>query len=117
MVSAEPEDDLLDKTITWARERLPELLTVDRLAAHAAMSPRTFARRFRAATGTTPHQWLTTERVQLAQQLLETTDRSIEWVAIDAGFGTAANMRQHFQRALGLAPGRYREGFRRSDVA
>lgn len=117
MVSADPEDDLLDTTMAWARERLSEPLTVDELAAHAAMSPRTFARRFRDATGTTPHQWLTTERVQLAQQVLETTDRSIDWVAIDAGFGTAANMRQHFQRVLGLAPGRYREGFRRSDVA
>jgi transcriptional regulator GlxA family with amidase domain len=116
MVSAD-ESDLLDETLVWARDRLAETLTVEELADHAAMSPRTFARRFRDATGTTPHQWLTNERVRLAQRLLETTDRSIDWIATDAGFGTATNMRQHFSRSVGVPPGRYRDTFRRSQVA
>lgn len=117
MISADEDDDLLDETLAWARRRLGEPLTVEQLAHRAAMSPRTFARRFHDATGTTPHQWLTTERVRFAQRLLESTDRSIDWIASDAGFGTAANMRQHFQRAIGVPPGRYREAFRRSHVA
>ncbi len=117
MVSADRDDDLLDLTLAWARERLNEPLTVEQLAQRAAMSPRTFARRFNDATGTTPHQWLTGERVRLAQRLLESTDHSIDWIAHDAGFGSATNMRQHFQRFLGVAPGRYRVVFRRTHAA
>ncbi len=117
MVSADEDDDLLDDTLAWARERLDQPLTVGDLAQHAAMSPRTFARRFHEATGTTPHQWLTSARVRLAQRMLESTDRSIDWIATDAGFGSATNMRQHFQRFLGVSPGRYRDAFHRSHVA
>ncbi len=117
MVSADEDDDLLDDSLRWARERLSEPITVEQLARHAAMSPRTFARRFHDATGTTPHQWLTSERVRLAQGLLESTDRSIERVATDTGFGTATNMRQHFQRFLGVSPGRYRDAFHQNPAA
>lgn len=117
MVSADQDDDLLDQTLAWARERLGEVLTVEQLAHHAAMSPRTFNRRFNDATGTTPHQWLTSERVRFAQRLLESTDRSIEWIATDAGFGTATNMRQHFRRLLDISPGRYRDVFHQSRAA
>jgi transcriptional regulator GlxA family with amidase domain len=117
MVSAGADDHLLDETMAMARGNLGDALTVGRLAAHAAMSPRTFARRFRAATGTTPHQWLITERVALAQRLLETTEKSVDRIAIEAGFGTGTNLRQHFQRAIGVAPGRYRTAFRSSEVA
>jgi transcriptional regulator GlxA family with amidase domain len=48
----------LHATLEWALTRLQEPLTVDRLAEHALMSPRTFARRFRQVTGTTPGEWL-----------------------------------------------------------
>jgi transcriptional regulator GlxA family with amidase domain len=75
------------------------------------MSPRHFARRFRAVTGTTPHQWLLGQRVLLAQRLLETTDDSIERVADRCGFGTAANFRQHFARIVGNSPAAYRRTF------
>jgi transcriptional regulator GlxA family with amidase domain len=112
MVAADGEDDLFDTTLEWAQEHLGEPLTVEDLAQRAAMSSRTFARRFRDATGTTPHRWLTTQRVRFAQRMLESTDRSIDWIAIDAGFGTATNMRQHFHRVLGVPPGRYRDTFR-----
>ncbi len=117
MVSADDEDDLLDQAMAWARAHLDEPITIEQLAHQAAMSPRTLARRFREATGTTPHQWLTTERVRLAQRLLETTDLSIDGIAIDTGFGTATNMRQHFQRVVSVAPGRYRATFRRNRIA
>lgn len=107
------ETDLFDETLAYARDHLGDQLTVDDLARQAAMSPRTFARRFREVTGTTPHQWIVNERVRLAQRLLETNDRTVDWIAIEAGFGTATNMRQHFQRTLGVAPGAYRRSFRR----
>ena len=84
------------------------------LARRARMSPRTFARRFKAATGTTPLQWLLTQRVVLAQRLLEGTDLPIEIVAGRCGFGSAATLRQHFARVVGTAPVAYRQTFRRA---
>src|SRR5437667_1458073 len=92
-----PEDPFAT-TLVWVMEHLHEPLVVDDLARRSAMSPRSFARRFRATTGTTPHQWLLRQRVLLAQRLLETTDLPVEVIAARSGFGTAANLRQHFQR-------------------
>jgi transcriptional regulator GlxA family with amidase domain len=82
------------------------------LAAHSNLSPRQFTRQFRARTGTSPHQWLLTQRTGLAQRLLETTDHAIEHIATEAGFGTPAAMRLHFQRALHTSPAAYRRCFR-----
>jgi AraC family transcriptional regulator, transcriptional activator FtrA len=111
-------DDHLLATMTWAAEHLGDDLSVADLAAHATLSPRQFSRQFRARTGTSPHQWLLTQRTSLAQRLLETTDQPIERIATDAGFGTAAAMRLHFQRALHTSPAAYRRCFRcEEDVA
>jgi transcriptional regulator GlxA family with amidase domain len=107
--------DHLSATMVWAAERLGDDLSVSDLAAHAALSPRQFSRQFRARTGTSPHQWLLTQRTALAQRLLETTDESIERVATEAGFGTAAAMRLHFQRSLHTSPAAYRRCFRCDD--
>jgi transcriptional regulator GlxA family with amidase domain len=98
-------------TVAWAQEHLNEPLTVGDLAARSAMSPRTFARRFVASTGSTPHQWLQRQRVQLAQRLLETTDLPIEVVAERSGFGTAGNLRKHFGRVVLTSPQAYRHSF------
>jgi AraC family transcriptional activator FtrA len=102
----------LAKTMDWMVARLGEPLTVEAMADHALMSPRTFARQFRSATGATPHDWLTTRRVHHAQRLLESTQLPIERVAEESGLGTAANLRQHFQRLVGVAPSDYRRRFR-----
>ena len=104
--------DPLRSTLEWTLDHLDEPLTVDALAARAHMSPRTFARRFRATTGVTPHQWLLRQRVLHAQRLLETTGQPVERVAHAAGFGSAGAMRLHFQRALGTSPQAYRRTFR-----
>lgn len=109
-------DGLLGDVLAWMEEHLHEPLTVEGLARRAAMSPRHFARRFRAVTGTTPHQWLLAQRVLLAQRLLERTDQSVELVASRCGFGTAPNLRQHFQRIVGTSPLAYRRTFRGDDV-
>jgi transcriptional regulator GlxA family with amidase domain len=103
--------DLLVETLDWAQAHLGEPLSVEMLARRAAMSPRTFARRFRAVTGTTPHRWVSRQRVRLAQRLLETTDLPIEHVATVCGMGSAANLRQHFDAAVGVPPGTYRRSF------
>ena len=98
-------------TLDWLQEHLAEPITVEDLAARSAMSPRTFARRFLASTGTTPYRWLLRQRIQLAQRLLETTDLPIDLVADASGFSTAANLRKHFSRAVRTSPQAYRRTF------
>lgn len=98
--------------LDWLRAHLEEPLTVAQLASRAHLSTRTFARRFLAATGTSPHRWLIHQRCEHAQRLLEETDLSIEEVASSAGFGDAAALRGHFVRWRGTAPLRYRAVFR-----
>ena len=98
-------------TVCWLQEHLDEPMTVEDLAARSAMSPRTFARRFLASTGTTPYQWLVRQRVQLAQRLLEMSDLPIDSVAEKSGFSTAANLRKHFSRAVHTSPQAYRRTF------
>jgi len=106
-----PETDPLAETLDWALAHLGEPISVDQLADHAAMSTRTFIRRFRSATGTTPHKWITNRRVTAAQALLETTDLSIDRIADECGFGTAASLRSHFQRQVHCSPQAYRQTF------
>ena len=109
--------DELSEVLDWALAHLDEPLGVDDLAARALMSGRTFARRFRAVTGTTPHRWLLEQRVALAQQLLEDTDHPLEEVARLAGFGSAVTLRQQFVGARGLPPQHYRRTFRARDLS
>lgn len=106
-----PHDNRLPGVLEWARENLAEPLSLDRLAEIAKMSRRTFTRRFREATGTTVSKWLNTERVARAQQLLETTDMSIERITAEVGFGTALALRQQFTAQLGTSPSSYRRHF------
>jgi len=102
----------LEGTRRWVGERLSEPLDVAAMAGHAGVSPRTFARRFREECGTTPLQWLLTQRVLEARRLLEETDLSVDEVAWRAGFGTAASLREHFRRATSTTPTAYRRSFR-----
>jgi transcriptional regulator GlxA family with amidase domain len=102
----------LAPTRAWALDRLREPLTVAAMARHAGCSERTFARRFRSETGTTPLQWLLRERVLHARRLLEATDLPVEDVAREAGFGTAASLRTHFRRSTATSPMAYRRTFR-----
>ena len=104
----------LASTRAWALERLGEPLTVEALARHAHMSPRTFARRFVAETGHAPKRWLTAQRVHHARELLESTDLPVETIARRSGFGSAAAMRIHFGRVTATRPTAYRRTFRRT---
>lgn len=95
----------------WLQDHIGEPLTLSDIARHASISPRTLNRRFREQTGTTPLQWLLTQRVRHAQELLETTALSVEDIARHCGFGTAINLRQHFTRRVHLSPQAYRHAF------
>ncbi|NWF24729.1 helix-turn-helix domain-containing protein [Streptomyces sp. PKU-EA00015] len=99
--------DLLD----WMQAHLERPLTVDMLASRARMSPRTLARRFKAATGTTPHRWLLDQRLHRAEQLLESSDLPVEAVATRSGFGSADALRHHFTARRGVGPLAHRRSF------
>jgi transcriptional regulator GlxA family with amidase domain len=87
---------------------LAEPVTVDDLAARALMSPRTFARRFRGATGTTPHQWLLDQRMLLAEQLSSRRTSPVDEIARRCGLGSADTLRHHFARRRRVSPIGYR---------
>ncbi|RFU23286.1 helix-turn-helix domain-containing protein [Geodermatophilus marinus] len=106
------EDDLLGAVLDWAQRHLAEEITVELLARRALMSPRSFARRFKATTGTTPHAWLLGQRLAAAEALLENSDAPVEEVARLVGFGTAAGLRDQFTRRRGVSPRAYRQTFR-----
>ncbi|WP_329434545.1 helix-turn-helix domain-containing protein [Streptomyces sp. NBC_01280] len=106
-------DESLAPLLAWAQERIGEPLSVAGLAAHAAVSPATLHRRFRAELGTTPLAWLTGERVALACRLIERGEERLDVVAARSGLGTAANLRARLRRETGLSPSAYRRRFGR----
>ncbi|MFJ8545311.1 GlxA family transcriptional regulator [Streptomyces sp. NPDC093586] len=108
----EPAAATTAATREWALRNLHRPLVLAELAEHARMSVRTFCRRFGEEVGMPPGQWLTQQRVEHARRLLETTDLSVDQVAVHAGFGTAASMRRHLSLTLGVPPTAYRQAFR-----
>ncbi|MDX3372549.1 helix-turn-helix domain-containing protein, partial [Streptomyces sp. ME02-6987-2C] len=108
---ADRDADALAGVREHALRHLDEPLTVADLAARAGMSPRSFARHFAAATGTTPLRWLLDQRIAAAQKLLERTDLPMPEVARRAGFGSEVMMRQHFAARLATSPRAYRAAF------
>jgi transcriptional regulator GlxA family with amidase domain len=114
---AEVSCDTLAEVISWMERHLDRPVTVRQLAARAAMSPRTFARRFVAETGTTPQRWLTGQRILLAQELLEETDETVDLIAERAGFGNATTLRHHFRIWRDTTPHAYRRAFRPATLA
>lgn len=107
-----PGNHPLAELFPWVIERLDHPLTVEDLARQARMSSRNLGRHFRSVTGTTPLQWLVTQRIRHAQELLETTDDSVDTIAAATGMGTATTLRRHFNRTVGVPPDTYRRTFR-----
>lgn len=94
----------------WARAHLADA-TVEAMAHHAGVSPRTLNRQFRSRTGQSPQAWLQGLRLDTAAALLETTDLSVEATARQVGFGTATNLRAQFAGVYGVPPTAYRNAF------
>lgn len=110
---AEPRSpDGLAPTLEWARARLDRPVTVRDLAGHAGLSTRQLARRMHAELQAGPLNWLHQQRITRAQELLERTDAAVEQIAAICGMGTAATLRRHFHRTLGVTPTAYRSTFR-----
>ncbi|MET7881215.1 helix-turn-helix domain-containing protein [Micromonospora profundi] len=111
-VPAQDEHALAD-LLPWVMRRLDQPLTVEDLARQSNMSSRHLTRQFRSVTGTTPLQWLLTQRIRRAQELLESTNDSVDAIASAAGMGTATTLRRHFHRTVGVPPDTYRQTFGR----
>ena len=107
-----PQGSIMEPVLAWIEENLETQLTVRQMAARCGMSERTFNRRFREQTGTTPLQWLLRARVRRAQYLLENTGHGVERIAQQAGFGSPTAFRERFRRVAGVAPQAYRASFR-----
>ncbi|WP_130907793.1 MULTISPECIES: transcriptional regulator FtrA [unclassified Pseudomonas] len=111
-VSPTPRSDL-SRVMQWARERLHEPLEVRDLASEAAMSERTFLRRFTEASGQSPKTWLQHERLGRARELLESTDHNTEQIALRCGYRSVESFRVAFRSVVGVPPSVYRERFGR----
>jgi len=105
------ENDPVAQSMAWALTRLDVVVPVTELARRAHMSRRNYDRRFREVTGIAPAAWLIHQRVIRAQRLLESTQMPIDEVARYCGFSSAAAMRPHFRRSVGVVPTAYREAF------
>lgn len=102
-----PLANLLDHV----RATLDQDWSVKSMAAHAIMSQRTLIRRFNETTGQSPAQWLTTERIYFARELLEKAELSIDEIAMRSGFKTPETLRHHFRNKLKVSPSDYRRQF------
>ncbi|WP_216896408.1 GlxA family transcriptional regulator [Nocardia alni] len=111
-VPARTSETGLTATLQWALERLDTPLTVGDLAKRAGLSERTLARRFHSELGATPLRWLLTQRLIRARELLEATDFGVDVVSQRCGLGSAANLRTHFGREVGISPSEYRRSHR-----
>ncbi|PKV90851.1 AraC family transcriptional regulator with amidase-like domain [Amycolatopsis echigonensis] len=110
--TAAPDDAVVAEALEWVERRLDQPFTVAELARRSGLGERTFLRRFSAATGTTPHRWLTERRLDRAQALLEEGSLSVEDIAVACGYASAAALRHQFSRLRSTTPSAYRTAFR-----
>ncbi|MFC5823611.1 GlxA family transcriptional regulator [Nonomuraea insulae] len=113
--SAPPHPAQIDGTLAplleWITGRLGEPVGIESMAAHAGVSARTLARRFADQLGTSPGQWLLTQRITTARDLLESSDLPLDAIARRVGLSSATNLRRRFLSTLGTTPGAYRRAF------
>ncbi|MGC0343515.1 GlxA family transcriptional regulator [Streptomyces sp. SLBN-8D4] len=111
-----PRGSTLEPVLEWVEDNLAHEITLGAMAARSGMSERTFSRRFREQTGSTPLQWLLRARVRRAQYLLENTGHPVERIARQAGFGSPTAFRERFRRVVGTTPQAYRAAFHAKDA-
>jgi len=111
-VPVSTRDSKINELIEYLRRNLDKPHDLDSLAGFVSMSRRTLTRHFSRATGTTPGEWLNAERLQRSQELLETTNRSIESVSALSGFQSPISFRQSFKAKFSVSPSEWRRAFR-----
>lgn len=104
-------------TLDWAIKNLHEPISVDDLAKQANMSRRTFDRHFKSALGTSPKVWINQQKINLARQLLETENLSIEQLALKVGYDSGITLRFNFNKYVGVSPSQYQTQFRKKQKA
>ncbi|WP_406636628.1 GlxA family transcriptional regulator [Amycolatopsis sp. WGS_07] len=102
----------LHQVLPWIEENAYRDLSLADIAAAAGLSVRTLTRRFKDETGQSPMQWVAGVRIRQAQELLETTDHTVDRIAAQTGFPTTSNFRAQFGQVVGVTPGAYRKVFR-----
>ena len=105
-------DRSLAPLLDWMLLHVDKPVDVAELASRAGLTARTFARRFRDQTGTSPVQWLLKARIRRAQELLESTSATVEEIAAASGFESPVTFRNRFQRLAGVTPTSYRRRFK-----
>jgi len=105
-------DEQINDLIDYLRRNLDKRHDLDSIAGFSGMSRRTLTRHFIKATGMTVGDWLSAQRLQRSQELLETTDHSIETVASLAGYRSPVSFRQSFRTRFNVSPSEWRRTFR-----
>ncbi len=105
-------DEQINDLIDFLRRNLDKRHDIDSLAGYAGMSRRTLTRHFIKATGMTVGDWLSAQRLQRSQELLETTVHSIEVVSSLAGYQSPVSFRQSFKARYNVSPSEWRRTFR-----
>jgi transcriptional regulator GlxA family with amidase domain len=105
-------DAVIGDCQSWIAENYRAGTPVQRMAERSGLNPRTFARRFRTATGYQPIDYVQALRVEEAKQMLETGELGVDEIAEAVGYGDPASFRRLFKRRAGLTPAAYRRKFR-----
>lgn len=105
------EDGVIAECQEWIANHYNEANPVSRMIAHSGLAPRTFKRRFRAATGYAPVEYVQALRMEEAKQVLETTDDPVDAIALTVGYDDPTFFRRLFKRRIGVTPSRYRQRF------
>ncbi len=105
------EDAVIANSQQWLAEHYDAPNPVMGMVQQSGLAERTFKRRFKAATGYTPIDYVQTLRVEEAKHLLEATDAAIDLIAHQTGYEDPTSFRRLFKRLTGVTPGRYRQRF------
>ena len=103
-----PGADTMPRVLEFIEEHLADNLSLEMIASVAGFSPFHFARRFRAATGLSPHQYIIGRRVERARLLLLATNLTLAAIALEVGFASGSHLALHFKRVVGESPSHYR---------
>ncbi|MTJ05863.1 MAG: helix-turn-helix domain-containing protein [Sediminimonas qiaohouensis] len=105
------DDAVISEIQGWIADNYHHGNPVAAMVAQSGLTERTFMRRFRAATGSSPMEYLQTMRIEEAKHLLETTERPVDQVAIEVGYEDPNFFRRLFKRRVSVTPTRYRQRF------